>query len=98
MPAELVHNPTTKCTPLIAMSTAKLNGGAADAAIAAAQLERRLAKSTVFADANPHLRIVPTTSNPGELPRQGGGAGSEPPHAWCLASGASAGQTAAHPL
>lgn len=49
------------------MSSAKLTNG--DAAIAAAQLERRLARSTLFADENPHLRTVPTTSNPGRFCR-----------------------------
>lgn len=30
-----------------------------------ALLERRLARSTLFADSQPHVHIVPSTSNPG---------------------------------
>lgn len=33
----------------------------------AALLEARLARSTLFADTNPHLKTVPTTTNPAPL-------------------------------
>lgn len=31
-----------------------------------ALLERRLARSTLFADSHPHVHVVPPTSNPGK--------------------------------